>query len=82
MTRTNIFDVLKSNMRAVLFGLGEMNITEQSSLVKDFGADSLQVVEIVSRTMRVANAKVKRTDLSKATNIGQLLDLLCGGIVE
>ena len=77
MTRNEMFETLKSNMNVVLGGLEGRQVTEASSLTADYGADSLQVVEIVSRTMRAANARVKRTELSKSENIGELLDLLC-----
>ena len=78
MTRDEIFAALKSNMAAVIPGFGERSVAEASSLVKDYGADSLQVVEIVSRTMRAAGVRVKRTELNKAKDIGGLLDLLSG----
>jgi acyl carrier protein/polyketide biosynthesis acyl carrier protein len=76
MTRTELFDVLKKNMKAVIPGLGDREITPESSLVKDYGADSLQVVEIVSRTLRAANVRLKRTELNRAQNLGALLDML------
>ncbi|HEV8718795.1 MAG TPA: phosphopantetheine-binding protein [Candidatus Binatia bacterium] len=78
MTRNEMFDILKKNMTTVITGCCGRNVTEQSSLANDFGADSLQVVEIVSRTMRDTNVRVKRTELGRARNIGELLDLLCG----
>lgn len=77
MTRNEVFDVLKANMAMVLPSVTELRVTEQSSLVRDYGADSLQIVEIVTRTMRGANVRAKRTELTKASNIGELLDLLC-----
>ena len=76
MTRDEVFKVLVSNIKAVLIDPPEEAITEAASLVNDFGADSLQVVEIVSRTMRTAQVRVKRTELNKARNIGELLDML------
>ena len=78
MTRSEMFDILKRHMAAVMIDCGDREVTEQSSLVNDYGADSLQVVEVVSRTMRAANVRAKRTELNKARNIGELLDLLCG----
>ena len=81
MTRTEIFDALKRNMKAVIPGLGEREIHPDSSLVKDYGADSLQVVEIVSRTMRAANVRLKRTELNRAQNLGALLDMLSAAVL-
>lgn len=76
MSRDELFSVLKANMKAVIGETDEAAVSEASSLVNDFGADSLQVVEIVSRTMRAANVRVKRTSLNAARNIGELLDIL------
>jgi acyl carrier protein len=74
--RDEVRNALIANMRTVLFEMPDREVREDASLVKDFGADSLQIVEIVSRTMRAANVKVKRTELNKAKNIGELLDML------
>ena len=44
--------------------------------MKDYGANSLDIVEVVSHTMRELRVKVPRTELSKLTNIDDLVDLL------
>lgn len=75
MTRQHIFSVLKSNMEKVVEGARGKEVAETQSLLKDFGADSLEVVEVVSRTMKELKVKIPRTALSEAKNIGQLLDL-------
>jgi polyketide biosynthesis acyl carrier protein len=80
MNRNQVFDALISNMKAVIPGLGDRQVTPDSSLVKDYGADSLQVVEIVSRTMRAVNVRMKRTELNRAQSIGALLDMLSGAV--
>jgi acyl carrier protein len=77
MTRQEMFDILAKNMAVVIPGFKDQALTDASSLVNDFGADSLQVVEIVSRTMRAASVRMKRTELNKAKNIGELIDMLC-----
>ena len=74
--RQQILKTLEDNMRAVFEHMDGLEVTESKSLVKDFGADSLQVVEVVSRTMKALGARVRRTELSKAQDIGQLVDLL------
>jgi acyl carrier protein len=43
--------------------------------MRDMGADSLQIVEVVSRSMKELKVKVPRTELSRAQNLGDLLDL-------
>lgn len=75
MTREQIFVVLKSNLEKVVEGARGKTIAEDHSLLKDFGADSLEVVEVVSRTMKELKLKIPRTALSEPKNIGQLLDL-------
>lgn len=75
MTRDAIFDVIKGNMQVIIEGARDKEITEQHAM-RDFGADSLEMVEVVSRTMKQCRRKVKRTDLAQAKNLGDLLTLL------
>lgn len=76
MKRSDMFEVLQRHVRTVLEGAEGREIRETDSLVSDFGADSLEIVEVVSRTMGDLRIKVPRTQLSQARSIGQLLDLL------
>ena len=41
----------------------------------DYGANSLDLVEVVSRSMRQLKVKVPRSELNKLENIEQLVDL-------
>ena len=75
MTREQMFDVIKTNMSTIIEGARGKEITEQQSM-KDFGADSLEMVEVVSRSMKQCRRKIKRTELAQAKNLGDLLDLL------
>ncbi|MCB9604507.1 MAG: acyl carrier protein [Sandaracinus sp.] len=75
MNREDIRTALVANMQAVIEGARGVEIGEQQSLVDDFGADSLEIVEVVSRTMKKLKIKVPRTELGKAKNIGELIDL-------
>ena len=50
MSRNEIFTVLKSNMEMIIDGVEGLEIKENNSMVSDFGADSLEVVEVISRT--------------------------------
>ena len=43
--------------------------------MREFGADSLEAVEVASRTMKQLKIRVPRTELSKAKTIGELLDM-------
>jgi acyl carrier protein len=49
---------------------------DESASMQDLGADSLEIVEVASRTMKSLRIRVPRTELSKARTIGELLDLL------
>jgi acyl carrier protein len=75
MTREEMFGVIKGNMEAVIEGARGRQIAEQQSM-RDFGADSLEIVEVVSRSMKQCRRKVRRTDLAEVKNLGELLDLL------
>ena len=44
--------------------------------MKDMGANSLDIVEVVSAAMRELKIKVPRSELAKLTNVDQLIDLL------
>ena len=44
--------------------------------MKDYGANSLDIVEVVSGAMRELKVKVPRTELNKLTNVDGLVGLL------
>jgi len=44
--------------------------------MKALGASSLDIVEVVSRTMRELRIKIPRSELSTLENVDQLVDLL------
>ena len=75
MTKDQVFAVVKKHLMQTVDGLDEAKITEDKSM-KDLGANSLDIVEIVSVSMRELKVKVPRSELSKLTNIGGLVDLL------
>lgn len=75
MDRSQLLDALKANIHTIVGRVQDPDIVEHKSM-KDLGADSLEMVEVVSRTMKQFKIRVPRTELTKAQNIGQLLDLL------
>ena len=75
MTRADMFAVIRANMETVIEGARGKEIAEHQSM-RDFGADSLEIVEVVSRSMKQCRRKVRRTDLAEVKNLGELLDLL------
>jgi acyl carrier protein len=74
MTREEMFVVVKSNVQAIIEGAKGKEIRETESM-RDFGADSLEIVEVVSRSMKQLKIKVPRTALLQANNLKDLLDL-------
>jgi acyl carrier protein len=75
MSREQIVAVLKSNMERIIEGARGREVRDSDSLVADFGADSLEIVEVVSRTMKELKIKVPRVELSEPKNIGELVSL-------
>ncbi len=74
MKRDEIMNVVKSNIALVIEGTEGREIVESDSM-EDYGADSLEIVEVVSRAMKQMKLKVPRTELSTAKNLSDLLDL-------
>ena len=54
----------------------ERNEIDESLSMKDLGANSLDIVEVVSLSMRELRVKIPRSSLAELTNLGQLIDLL------
>ena len=74
MTRDEMFATVKANIREIVEGARDVEIREDQSM-RDLGADSLEIVEVVSRSMKQLRLKVPRTQLSGASNLKELLDL-------
>ena len=74
VTRDEMFAVVKSNIQEIVEGTQGIDIKESDSM-RDYGADSLEIVEVVSRSMKDLKIKVPRTELSGAKNLKDLLDL-------
>jgi len=75
MTRDDVFAVVKKHLLRTLDGVSDHDIDPAKSM-KDLGASSLDLVEIVSLSMRELKVKVPRSELAKLTNIDALVDLL------
>jgi len=75
MTREDILLVVKKHIMDIAEDLTEEQIDPVKSM-KDLGINSLDIVEVVSCSMRELKVKVPRSELSKLTNINGLVDLL------
>jgi acyl carrier protein len=81
MTKEDVFAVVKKHLVRTLDGVDPADINPSKSM-KDLGASSLDLVEIVSLSMRELKVKVPRSELAHLTNIGGLVDLLHSVVLE
>ena len=75
MTREDVLAVVVKHLANAVDGLDTASIDPTRSL-KEYGANSLDVVEVVSGAMRELKVKVPRAELNKLTNIDGLVSLL------
>ena len=72
MTKDDVTDVIKKNIVENLDDF-EGEIDAQKSM-KDYGANSLDMIEVVSCSMRELNIKMPRAELADIKNIDELAD--------
>lgn len=75
MTREAILGVVAKHLASAVDDLDPATVDGGRSM-KDYGANSLDIVEVVSASMRELKIKVPRSELNKLTNINGLVDLL------
>ena len=73
MTKDQIIDVIKQNIADNLDDVEYDQIDPQKTM-KDYGANSLDMIEVVSCSMRELNIKIPRTELADIKNIDELAD--------
>ncbi len=73
MTKSEVVEVIKKNIVNNLSDLEGQEIDVKKSM-KDYGANSLDIIEVVSSTMRELNIKIPRSELAEITNIDELAD--------
>ena len=73
MTKEEVIDVIKNNIVENLDDIKSEDIDPQKSM-KDYGANSLDIIEVVSCSMRELKIKIPRTELSDIKNIEGLAD--------
>ena len=71
----DILDVLRGNIRDVLFLAEDVDISPECSM-KDYGANSIDRVEIIVQTMASLGLKIPLRDFSHIKNIGELESFL------
>ncbi|HTY94820.1 MAG TPA: phosphopantetheine-binding protein [Steroidobacteraceae bacterium] len=75
MTRDEVQAVVLKHLASAVDGL-DVQTLDPSRSMKDYGANSLDIVEVVSGAMRELKVKVPRAELNKLTNIDGLVGLL------
>jgi len=75
MNREEILDIVKKYIADAIDDVDCDNLDPSQSM-KDIGINSLDIVEIVSRSMRELKVKVPRSELNKLGNINGLVDVL------
>ena len=75
MTKEQVFEVVRTQIVDLLDDVDEAQVDPSKSM-RELGANSLDVVEIVTCCMRELKVKVPRAELNKLQNIGDLVDLL------
>ncbi|PRP99865.1 Polyketide biosynthesis acyl-carrier-protein AcpK [Enhygromyxa salina] len=81
MTREHVLEVVTRHLVDTIEELEGVEIDPAKSM-KDLGANSLDIVEVVSCSMRELKVKVPRAELNKLENINQLVELLYKSVQE
>ena len=81
ISNEEVFDVVKKHLTDIVEEIDPALVTREASM-KALGASSLDIVEVVSLSMRELRVRIPRAELSKLTNIGGLVDLLHATIQE
>ena len=74
-TKEEILAVIRTHLSNAVDDVPAETIDPERSM-KDYGANSLDIVEVVSASMRQLRIKVPRAQLKDLTNIQGLVDLL------
>jgi acyl carrier protein len=73
--REQVTAVIKKHLAECIDDI-DLTTLDTSRSMKDYGVNSLDMVEIVSRSMRELKVKVPRAELNKLHNIDGLIDML------
>ena len=73
MTKAEVIDVITKHIHENLEDLEVKEIDPGKSMM-EYGADSLDVIEVVSCSMRELKIKIPRTELSDIKTIGELAE--------
>ena len=74
--REEIVEIIRKEIINVIDGISPEVITIEKRL-KDLGADSIDRVDIMSKTLEVLGLTIPLVELGRAKNIRDLVDILC-----
>jgi acyl carrier protein len=75
MTRTDVLAIVTKHLAHAVDDVDPATI-DGTMTMKEYGANSLDIVEVVSAAMREMKVKVPRAELNTLKNIDGLVDLL------
>ena len=81
MDREEIASIVRKHLIEVVGDIKAADV-DMSRSMKEFGANSLDIVDVVSSAMRELKVKVPRSELGKLTNMNGLVDLLYASVQE
>lgn len=81
MDREEIASIVRKHLMEVVGDLKDADI-DMSRSMKEFGANSLDIVDVVSSAMRELKVKVPRSELGRLSNMNGLVDLLYASVQE
>ncbi len=81
MTRDDVLAIVTKHILDVTEDMTPADIDPVRSM-KEFGINSLDIVEVVSASMRELKVKVPRSELPKLTNIDGLVELLYRAVLD
>ena len=73
MTKPEVIEIIKRIIEENLDDVSAEDIDPEKSM-KDYGANSLDMIEVVSCSMRELGIKVPRSELAEIQNIDSLAD--------
>jgi len=81
-TREKIMGIVKEHLMDNLEDELDEADFDPSKSMKDMGANSIDIVEVVSCSMRDLKVKVPRSELADLKNVDELVDLLLKVVTE
>ncbi len=73
MKRDKIIKIIKKHVVNNIDDV-DINDIDESKSIKEYGANSLDIIEVISGSMRELKIKIPRTELAEITTINELAE--------